>query len=284
LRGGADGELHWLLDTNVIIDFLAGVACYTIIEALGSSGRRHCSTLLVKSDLYLHAARDKELKNSIQRRVTLYVSNIAGKLRGHNVRLVVSSKTVEEVRNTIRRLVEATKGMSKVFGSRYVVFLPASYILDYEAAFNELIGSVVSTISVDGMYEKTKSTIEECLGGRYDIRDWHLAAALMADNKIAAAYSEEDSVAKGLRTVSRKCLKRGELPVGGFASFIASLRELNILTREQASLIGYYAYKFRRLPYSHQMACNLQHESQLLTQAIVWIAYSQHRLQQYIPP
>ena len=288
----AEASERWLLDTNIVIDLLVGFTCYAITRVLGRRGMKHCDTILISTDRVI---QDTALRNRLQDEVISSLEAMTRSLREQGIELAVTSTTVDETRSVIERLRRHEQSYNRMYRNHFrgrvvVVLLPAGYLLSYDAIAGTMFRhSLLKVVDVGDMRSEAEQAINTYLGGRYDREDWHLVAALLSDHRITAIYTEEDRVAHGLKRIAEEHSRR-RVDVGGFSALLASLRTLGALTAQQAHITGYYAYKFQRLLHSHRNVymAGLQQQpgsgEQLPPDALAWIAYSQRRLQHYIPP
>lgn len=244
---------YWLVDTNIIIDLLSGIVCYAVVKTMGSRGRKHCSTSLIKEDI-IGDTGSSQLRDNIYKTATLVLEKLLS-IGSYGTRLTVSSVTVKEAHQVIKKLLKQSQQYKQYRSRRYyVVLLPAQYLVDYSNLLKYFLDRV-DKINVSGKYSEAIAVINKHLGGRFDNEDWHLIAALITNKDIKAAYSEEDAVIRGLKKVAEKALGRKGFTTGGLTSLLANLRTLGIASQEQVNTIQYYAYKFQRLLHSHSSVC-----------------------------
>lgn len=286
-------EQHWLLDTNIIIDLLVGLVCYTVHTVLvkvDKNAERYCSNIFVRSSIIekAKAIASTLSASNIEKQLQVLLERITNSLNNEGVKLVVSDKTKKETLDVIKKLLELESKYQKQYNRPeiHIMLLPVDYLIDYDYIVRKLL-DLFEPIDTDKLYEQSIQVIEKHLKGRYDREDWHLVAALLKDSDIKAIYTEEDSVAIGLRRIAKHYRNNEKIAIGGFDQLIANLRALNVVSLKEASLISYYAYKFQRLLHSHnkvyeagRSACR---ENSRLIDLLLWISYSQRRLQHYIP-
>ena len=279
---------RWLLDTNIIIDLIIGLVCYVTTKEL-PNGNKLCDSIIIKFDNIQNIIQDLTSKKKLlENKIRETIEGLASSFAENDVELIITSTTKEEAYNVINKLKGYENRLNKKEGKWLWIFLPLDYLIDYTNVMKMIIESskFIQVINVEDKQDKAKRVIKEILHGKYDVQDWHLVAALMSDDTLTAIYTEEDSVARGLRIIARSLGRR--INVGNFGKFLINLRIIDILSPEQLYTISYYAYKFQRLLYSHQMVYKVglhqkTRSDELSVDALGWVAYVQRRLQHYIP-
>jgi len=233
-----------LLDTNIIIDFILGLAW----------------TIAIKKGL----PKSAEIEKKILEKLTKILSSF----RNSRFKILITEKAYTEFFKVMERYLRLSH---KLFTERLLKSIKSLF-----ESYSDVV-IIINTRDKEGMVEKKLREYRI----RFPREDLHIitcAVTLEPDY----VCSDEDSVIKAIEELLRREGLR--IPAfGGLEKFLDSLSGLGVISIGERILIGYFAYKLQRIPHVLSRVFHLQPsigEGELKE----WENYATRRFQRYIPP
>ena len=238
-------EFKWLIDTNILIDFIIGLV----------------------NTLYFQKYLEKKVETFKTEDVLNAIKAILNNLC--NVEIIVT----EKIKNEFRRVLRRHEGLLRRRNVEYRKLLEGIEGIVRNSCVKY---QVLDTRPLEeNMAKKLRELRIHC-----DPKDLHIIVAVNL-KKPTTVFTDEDAVKSAVREFLWKT-GRQTIALHGFAGFLDSLEVINAISREERLLIGYCAYKFQRLRYSHEIVFELGQQKRR-RELNLWVKYAEERFQRYLP-